>query len=612
MHGETIFVFALIGITAALMASNRLRFDIISLLVVLALMLSGVLSVGEALSGFGNPVVIMVAGLLVVGEMLDRTGVVDTIGEAILKKGGTSEIRLLVLIMICAAVLGSVMSSTAIVAIFIPIVLRVAAQTGINASRLLMPMSFAALISGMLTVIATTPNIVVNEELKAAGYEGFGFFSFTPIGLTVLVVAVIYMLFIGRKLLPGDDHGTVGQKHGRSILELWQDFRIDRICEPVTINPDSLLVGKTISEAALESRYGVRILGITRRASGGEKRTASPQPYTILKADDRLLIISQPADHERLLAEQSLTTHKPSKRDHQRMHWELGAAAVLIHPESRLIGKSLRESAFRSRYRLHVIGIRRNREPMIDYVNMKLEAGDSLLVAGAWSQIQLLQSQHHEFVVLEMPSEHREVIPAYRRKPLALIILAAMVLLTVFEIVPLVAAVLMAAMAAVFTRCLSMEDSYRAIHWSSLVLVAGMLPLADALEKTGGTKLIVDALMYSVGDSGPVVMLSVIFFLTAALGMFLSNTASAVLVAPIAIIAAESLGLSPYPFAIAVLLAASAAFMTPVSTPVVTLVVEPGRYGFMDFVKVGVPLVLLTWLVTILLAPLFFPFELAS
>jgi len=612
MTSETLFVFTLIGVTAALMASNRVRFDIVSLLVVLSLMLSGVLSVGEALSGFGNPVVIMVAGLLVVGEMLDRTGVVDALGEAILKKGGTSEIRLLVLIMICAAVLGSVMSSTAIVAIFIPIVLRVASQTGINASRLLMPMSFAALISGMLTVIATTPNIVVNEELKSAGYEGFGFFSFTPIGLTVLVVAVIYMLFIGRKLLPGDDHGTMGQKHGRSILELWQDFRIDRICEPVTINPDSLLVGKTIEEAALESRYGVRILGITRRASGGEKRTASPQPYTILKSDDRLLIISQPADHERLLAEQSLTTHKPSKRDHQRMHWELGAAAVLIHPESRLIGKSLRESAFRSRYRLHVIGIRRNREPMIDYVNMKLEAGDSLLVAGAWSQIQLLQSQHHEFVVLEMPSEHREVIPAYRRKPLALIILAAMVTLTVFEIVPLVAAVMMAAMAAVFTRCLSMEDSYRAIHWSSLVLVAGMLPLADALEKTGGTKLIVDALMYSVGDSGPVVMLSVIFFLTAALGMFLSNTASAVLVAPIAIIAAESLGLSPYPFAIAVLLAASAAFMTPVSTPVVTLVVEPGRYGFMDFVKVGVPLVLLTWLVTILLAPLFFPFELAS
>ena len=246
---------------------------------------------------------------------------------------------------------------------------------------------------------------------------------------------------------------------------------------------------------------------------------------------------------------------------------------------------------------------------MTDYTNIRLAAGDSMLVIGPWSHIQPLQSLHHEFVVLEMPTEYKELIPAYRRKPLALFILVGMVLLTVFEVVPIVAAVMMAAMAAVMTRCLTMEDSYRAIHWSSLVLVAGMLPLADALQKTGGTKIIVDALMYSVGNANPGVMLTMIFFLTALLGMFLSNTAAAVLVAPIAIIAADSLGVSPYPFALAVLIAASAAFMTPISTPVVTLVVEPGRYGFMDFVKVGVPLTLLTWLVTLIVAPLFFPFE---
>ena len=294
------------------------------------------------------------------------------------------------------------------------------------------------------------------------------------------------------------------------------------------------------------------------------------------------------------------------------MHWELGAVAVLVHPESGLIGKSLRDAGFRSRYRLHVVGIRRDRKPMADYADLKLAAGDSLLVAGSWSNIQLLQSLHHDFVVLEMPTEYKEVIPAYRRKPVALIILAVMVLLTIFDVVPIVAAVMMAAMAAVFTRCLTMEDSYRAIHWSSLILVAGMLPLADALQQTGGTKIIVDALMYAVGDSSPSLMLSVLFFLTAILSMFLSNTAAAVLVAPIAIFAAESLGVSPYPFAIAVLIAASAAFMTPVSSPVVTLVVEPGRYGFMSFMKVGVPLLLLTWLVTLLLTPLIFPFEVTT
>jgi len=611
MSGETIFVFSLIGITAALMASNRFRFDIIALLVVLSLMLSGVLSVGEALAGFGNPVVIMVASLLVVGEMLDRTGVASAMGDIILKRGGSSETRLLVVIMIGAAMLGAFMSSTAIVAIFIPIVLRIAAETRLNASRLLMPMSYAALISGMLTLIATTPNLVVHGELREAGYKGFGFFSFTPIGLTVLTVAIIYMLFFGRRFLTGKNLELTAQKGKRSIQKLWQDFCADEICEPVIINVDSPLVGQSISEAGLDAHYGVRILGIARKTKTGEERTASPQPYTRLKEGDRLLVISQTSDHKRLLEEQVLSSHVPTKRDQQRMHWELGAIAILVHPESGLIGKTVREARFRSRYKLQVAGIRRDRKPMTDYTNIRLAAGDSMLVIGPWSYIQPLQSLHHEFVVLEMPTEYKELIPAYRRKPLALTILVGMVLLTVFEIVPVVTAVMMAAMAAVMTRCLTMEDSYRAIHWSSLVLVAGMLPLADALQKTGGTKIIVDALMYSAGNANPGVMLTMIFFLTALLSMFLSNTAAAVLVAPIAIIAAESLGVSPYPFALAVLIAASAAFMTPISTPVVTLVVEPGRYGFMDFVKVGVPLTLLTWLVTLIVVPLFFPFEIS-
>lgn len=610
MSGETIFVFALIGVAAALMASNRVRFDIVALLVVLALMLSGVLSVGEALSGFGNPVVILVAGLLVVGEMLNRTGVAAAMGDYILKKGGSSETRLLIVIMAGAALLGAVMSSTAVVAIFIPIVLRVAAETGHNASRMLMPMSYAALISGMLTLIATTPNLVVSEELKYAGYEGFGFFSFAPVGLAVLVAAILYILLIGRRLLPREAGETAGGKVGRSVQDLWEDFRIDRVYESVQISQDSTLAGRTITEAGLENHYGVSIIGIMRQTRGGEERIASPAPDTGLQAGDVLLIVGHPADHKRLMAEQALTSYSASKRNRQRWLWEIGGAAVLIHPESELIGKSLLEVGFRASYGLGVFGVRRDGEPVADYKDVKLAASDSLLVVGPWSRIQRLQSLHHDFVVLEMPTEQAEVVPAYRRMPLALIILVAMVLLTIFDVVPLVAAVIMAAMAAGATRCLTMEDAYRAIHWSSLVLVAGMLPLADALEKTGGTKIIVDGLMYAVGDTSPRFMLTVIFFLTAALGLFLSNTASAVLVAPIAIIAAEALGVSPYPFAVAVLIAASAAFVTPVSTPVVTLVVEPGRYGFMDFVKVGVPLLLLTYAVTVVLAPLVFPFSL--
>ena len=606
MSADATFVFALIAVAAVLMASNRVRFDVVALLVVLALMLSGILSVGEALSGFGNSVVIMVAGVLVVGEMLDRTGVARAVGDLILKQGGTSETKLLIAIMVGAGLLGAVMSSTAVVAIFIPIVLRIAAETRLNASRLLMPMSYAALISGMLTLIATVPNLVVSEELKAAGFEGFGFFGFTLVGLAILLVAIVYVLLIGRRLLPTDVSAASGEQGGRSLFDIWEDFRLERVHESFVIRPDSSLVGMTVAEARFAHRYRTHIIGIMR---AGDERLAAPSADVELHAGDTLLLVGVDADREQLAREQALDPYPASERHKQRWLWELGGAAVLIHPNSGLIGKSLREAEFSSRYHVQVLGLRRAQESLADFEDMQLAAGDSLFVVGSWSNIRRLQSLHHDFVVLEVPTEQAEVVPAYRRMPVGLAILAGMVLLTVFDVVPLVAAVIIAVLAAVATRCLTMEDAYRSIHWSSLVLIAGMLPLADALERTGGTDVVVNALMSTFGDSSPLTMLSVIFFLTAGLGLVLSNTASAVLVAPIAIYAAEALGVSPYPFAIAVLIAASAAFSTPVSTPVVTLVVEPGRYGFMSFVKVGVPLLLLTYVATAVVAPLLFPFH---
>lgn len=609
MSADAAFVFTLIAVAALAMASNRVRYDVVALLVVLALMLSGVLSVGEALSGFGSSVVILVAALLVIGEMLDRTGVARAMGDIILRRGGGNETRLLILIMVGAGVLGSVMSSTAVVAIFIPIVLRIAAETRLNASRMLMPMSYAALISGMLTLIATTPNIVVHEELQGAGLDGFGFFSFAPVGIAVLAVAVAYVLLLGRRFLSGDVGGEGVSARKRSIFELWEDFRLDRHQGTVRIGPNSKLVGATLAESGLEQRCGVTILGLMRRGRSGEERMVSPGPATRLQGDDVLLVIGNPENHACLVAEEGVIRHASSARGRQRWLWELGGAAVLVHPESGLIGKSLREAEFQSRQSLQVLGLRRGGEALRDFEEIRLAPFDSLFVAGAWTHLKELQSQTHDFVVLEMPAEQAEVVPSYRRMPVALAILAGMVLLTLFDIVPLVAAVLIAALAAVFTRCLTMEDAYRAIHWPSLVLIAGMLPLADALDTTGGTRLIVDALLSAVGEASPYVMLSVLFLLTASLGLVLSNTASAVLVAPIAIYAAAALGVSPYPFAVAVLIAASAAYSTPVSTPVVTLVVEPGRYRFMDFVKVGVPLLVLTYLVTLTVAPLIFPFD---
>lgn len=611
MTNETTFVFALIGVAGALMATNRVRFDMVSLLVVLALILSGVLSVNEAVAGFGSPVIALVAGLLVIGEMLSRTGVARLVGDWVLKHGGKSETRLLALIMGGAALLGSVMSSTAVVALFIPVVLRIAAETKLNAARMLIPLSYASLISGMLTLIGTTPNIVVNEKLISAGFTGFGFFSFSPVGVAVLIVSILYMLLVGRRML-GNKQGTESErKRRRSLYDLWHEHSPGSTYRKLRIEAGSPLEGMSIAETQLEKNYKVRIVGVLRHTAKGEEHIVSPDSKLELSAGTMLLVIGKPAAFERLIGEKSLIVIPPDKSDRQHWLWDISGAAILIHPESQLLDKSLRECEFRSNYDVHVLGVRRNFKALEDFEDVKLNPADSLLVVGTWSKIQQLAQKSHDFVITEFPAEHTDFVPSYKRMSTALVILAGMVALTLFNIVPLVAAVMIACLAAILTRCLTMEDAYRSIHLSSLVLIAGMLPLAHALDKTGGTRVIVEALMSAAGDSGPYVLLTLVFFLTASLGLVLSNTASAVLVSPIAIHAAILLGVSPYPFAVAVLIAASSSFSTPVATPVVTLVVEPGRYVFMDFVKVGLPLLLLTYLTTLILAPLVFPFHAA-
>lgn len=611
MTNDAIFVFALIGAAGALMASNRVRFDVVALLVVLVLMLSGILSVNEAIAGFGSPVVALVAGLFVVGEMLLRTGVARVIGDWVLKHGGQSEVRLLILIMGGAALLGSVMSSTVVVAMFIPVVLRISAATNLNASRMLIPLSYASLISGMLTLIATTPNIVVHEQLKSAGFDGFGFFSFSPVGLAVLIVCIAYILLFGRRLLGRQRSNESLQDPSRSIESLWLDHSPGSSYQKLRVVPSSTLLGMSIDETQLETDYKVRIAGVFRKSRTGERRVVTAASSVELTIGTTLLVVGKPEAITQMANDKSLAIVELDKNDRKRWLWDLSGAAILIHPESRLLGKSLRESEFRTNYDVHVLGLRRNFKAVDDFEDSSLQMADSLFVVGHWTKIQHLTQQSHDFVVTELPREHDDIVPSYNRLGVSLLILAAMVGLTLFDVVPLVVAVMMASLAAIFTRCLTMEDAYRSIHWSSLVLIAGMLPLANALDKTGGTRVIADSLMAASGDSGPYMLLTLVFFLTAGIGLVLSNTAAAVLVAPIAIYAAASAGLSPYPFAVAVVIAASSAFSTPVATPVVSLVVEPGRYKFADFVKVGFPLLVLTYFVTLLVAPLVFPFNAA-
>jgi di/tricarboxylate transporter len=607
VNADTVFVFVLVAAASILFASGRVRLDIVAILVVIALVIGGVLTEREALAGFGDPVVLLVAGLLIVGEMLTRTGIAYGIGNWIARVGGESEVRLLVVLMLVAAGLGSVMSSTAVVAIFIPVVLSIANKTDINPSRLLIPLSFAALVSGMLTLIATTPNLVASGELGQAGFEPFNFFAFTPIGLAVLLVAIVYMVFVGRRLLPGEK--LAPPKSGAvSLRELAEEYGVLGEFHRLRVLPESSLVDRSLRETQLGTRFHARVMVVERLQRFGMLTETTPGPDFVLRAGDFLVVDADTASLAEMIEEHDLERMRIVAADRERWAHTVGLATVLIPPESRLVGETLRKASFRTRHGLHVVAVRRRRKVLDGFLDRKLESGDTLLVMGPWKKIGQVQSNVHDVLVLSLPIEMEQVAPARSRAPIAVAILVAMVLAAALELVPLTVAVLLAALAAVFTRCLSVEDGYRSMHWSSLVLIAGMLPIADALQKTGGVTVIVDGLAAGLGDAGPYAMMSGLFVLTAGLGLFMSNTATAVLMAPIAITAANAVGVAPYAFVMTVAIAASAAFATPVSTPVVTLVVAPGKYRFVDFVKVGLPLMLLTWLVTVAITPIVFPF----
>ena len=605
MTPDALFVFGLLAVTVVLFASDRLRPDVVALLVIVALILGGILPVSAAVAGFGDPLIILIAGLFVVGEGLVRTGIAFQVGQGLARLAGASERRLLVLLMLAVAGLGAFMSSTGVVAIFIPVVLSLTARLGIGTGRLMMPMAFAALLSGLLTLIATPPNLVVNDALHSAGLNPFGFFSVTPIGLLVLALGIGYMAIIGSRLLPASVPSSAAG-HRKTLRELGESYQLVGQLHRLRIAADSSLAGQTVAEAQLRTRYGITLIGVGRTARFAETVSAA-LANTELHPADVLYGVGSAAAVETLIAAERLLRLPIAESQQQRLVQELGLAEVMLPPDSALIGQTLRQAAFRSHHALSVLGIRRWGQPLTDLTQEKLAFGDVLLVAGTWKRIALLQEDPKDFLVLNLPAELSEAAPSYRQAPFALAILLAMVALMTFGWVSNVVAVLLAALGMGLSRCLRMEDAYRAINWPSLVVIAGMLPLARALEQTGGVALIADGLVAGLGPFGPLALLAGIFVLAAVIGMFISNTATALLMAPIAIAAAQQVGVSPYPFAMTVVVAASAAFATPVSSPVNTLVLAPGGYRFNDFVRVGLPLLLLVMGLTLLLVPLLLP-----
>jgi di/tricarboxylate transporter len=610
VNAELIWVLSLLAIAVILFATDKVRMDAVALMVIVAFVLSGTLTLSEAFSGFSDPNVILIAALFIIGEGLVRTGVAARMGSWLVQVAGSSETKMLVLLMVTVAGLGAFMSSTGVVAIFIPVVLSVSARMKIAPSGLMMPLSFAGLISGMMTLVATPPNLVVNSELLREGLQGFHFFSVTPIGAVILLLGIGYML-VARFALKGRerDDGKEGWKR-RTFRDLIKEYRLSGRARRLAIRPGSPLIGQRLDDLKLRERYGANVIGLERwrrfrrvivNATGG----------TEFRVRDVLLIdmSNSEVDLREFCGEQMLEPMILRGEYFSDQALDVGMAEVVMTPESELMGQTVRQIAFRSRYGLNVVGIKRNGEAIAGgLLDEPLQLGDTLLVVGNWKLISQLGQQSRDFVVLNLPVEEQEASPAHSQAPHAIFCLALMVALMLTDEVPNPVAAIIACLLMGKFRCIDSESAWKAIHWPSIILIVGMMPFALALQKTGGVDLIVKGLMEVGGGYGPHLMLVCLFVLCATIGLFISNTATAVLMAPIALAAAKSMGVSPYPFAMVVAMAASAAFMTPVSSPVNTLVLGPGNYQFSDFVKIGVPFTLIVMVVCVLLIPVLFPF----
>ncbi|HBW9752848.1 TPA: TRAP transporter large permease subunit [Klebsiella pneumoniae] len=610
MNGELIWVLSLLAIAVVLFATGKVRMDAIALMVIVAFVLSGTLTLNEAFSGFSDPNVILIAALFIIGDGLVRTGVATKMGAWLVSVAGNSETKMLIYLMLTVAGLGAFMSSTGVVAIFIPVVLSVSARMNTSPSRLMMPLSFAGLISGMMTLVATPPNLVVNSELLREGLHGFSFFSVTPIGLVVLILGIVYMLAV-RFMLKTDNGDSARDGRKRSTFrDLIREYHLTGRARRLAIRPGSPMIGQRLDDLKLRERYCANVIGVERWLRF-RRVIVNVNGVSEFRARDVLLIDMSASDVDlrQFCGEQMLEPMVLRGEYFADQALDVGMAEVALIPDSEMIGKTVREIAFRTRFGLNIVGMKRDGKAMDgSVVDEPLQLGDILLVVGNWRQIALLAKRGRDFVVLNMPVEVDDASPAHSQAPHAIFCLVLMVALMLTDEIPNPIAAIIACLLMGKFRCINAESAYKAIHWPSIILIVGMMPFALALQKTGGVDLVVKGLMDVAGGEGPYLMLGCLFMMCAAIGLFISNTATAVLMAPIALAAAKSMGVSPYPFAMVVAMAASAAFMTPVSSPVNTLVLGPGKYSFSDFVKIGVPFTILVMVVCVLLIPVLFPF----
>jgi di/tricarboxylate transporter len=593
---ENLLVLGILAVAILLFVSERLRVDVVAMLVLVALVLTGLVTVEEAFSGFASPAVIVVWAVFIISAGLTRSGVADLIARQVLRLAGHSQLRLVALIMVAVGLMSAFMSNVGAAAILLPAVMSVARTTDIAPSKLLIPLAWAALLGGNVTMIGTPPNILASSILESyGGIEPFSFFDFAPMGIVVLTAGILYILLVGRRLLPERTPGG-GLVDRYPIREYLTEARVA---------DDSPLVGKTVQEADLERRHGLNVIHVHLCCQEGETVSATTE-HRLQPGDELHLEATANAilDAAQKLGLTPVPDRpiQPWEPEPERSAFEL--AEVVLAPSSSLRCKTLQEIDFRSRFDLAVLAIRHQGETLFQRLgDVSIDLGDSMLLQGSVDKINLLRHER-DLLLLDMPPlETRRT----EKAPVAVAILLGVLAVVAVGWLHISAAMFIGALLMVLSGTLMMDEAYRSIDWKSVFLIAGMLPLGLAMQSTGTAQLLADQIVGLVGDWGPLAVMMGIYLVTALLTEVISNAAAAVLAVPIAIDAALGLGASPHSFVMATVIAASTSFLMPIGHQVNVLVFGPGGYRFADYARVGVWLNLILFILTALILPLIWP-----
>ena len=623
-------------ITVAMFIWGKVRADIVALTALAALLVFGILTPAEALAGFSSPIVVMMVGLFVVGGAIMQTGLAKLTGNKLMALSRGNETITFLLVMLVTSFIGAFVSNTGTVALMMPIIMSLAAGSGMQSSRFLMPLAFAGSLGGMLTLIGTPPNLVIDEVLTESGFKPLAFFSFFPVGIIVIAIGIIVLMPLSKLFLSRKQSGK--KKKTKSLDDLVDEYRLldnlhryivpsSRTSAARDENGNQLdIVGKTLKELSIQKKYGVSIIEIrnekkSRLGLVKDVNQNMAKSSSTIQVHDTLYIIGDEQKMQHFAQDYGLRKMKDVKID----FYDLGLTEIVVMPTSNFAGLRIGDANLRKRFGINVLGVKRGSSSSSsseggrggsEYITdnliaAKLHVGDMLLVQGEWTNLAHLTADTTNWVVLDQPEKTADKVLLDYKAPVAAAIMLLMIAMMVFDFIPVapVTAVIIAGLLTVFAGCFrNVEAAYKTINWESIVLIAAMMPMSTALEKTGASALVSQGLVDSLGAMGPTALLAGIYFTTSLMTMFISNTATAVLMAPIALVAAQQVGVSPYSFLFAVTLGASMCFASPFSTPPNALVMKAGGYTFMDYVKVGLPLQIIIGVVMTFVLPLLFEY----